>query len=128
MTLIRGVPGSGKSTYASKLLTLNFEADNYFIRPDGFYEFNANSLKHAHEWCYDCAAWHVLRGEFDVSVSNTFTRIWEMQRYIDLAKANGYELEVVRCTGRYPNIHGVPESTVQKMLDRFEDYEGEILK
>ena len=38
LILVRGIPGSGKSTYArnnTSVSGFHLEADNYFIRPDG---------------------------------------------------------------------------------------------
>ncbi len=130
LTLIRGIPGSGKSTFATKIqdaeMAAIFEADNYFIRPCGYYDFNPRLLPNAHKYCYDMTN-ELLNGEVNIIVANTFTRIWEMQKYINLAKEVGAELVVYRCVGRYKNIHGVPEHKVQEMLSRFEDYEGEII-
>ena len=128
LIIVRGVPGSGKSTYVEKFGegTNSVEADEYFYRFDGVYDFNHKLLSNAHEWCYNMAT-KMLRicPTEDMHVANTFTRIWEMQKYIDFAKANNIPFKVVRCTGRYQNVHGVPDKKVQEMLERFEDYEGE---
>jgi adenylate kinase family enzyme len=43
--IMMGLPGSGKSTKAKKLALGNdfiFSTDNYWIRPDGYYDFNAS--------------------------------------------------------------------------------------
>lgn len=128
LIIIRGVPGSGKTTFANNLLfSVNagwFEADQYFIRNDGIYDFNPRLLKNAHEWCFKCVKEYIETA--NCIVSNTFTRKWEMLKYIELAREVGAELVVYRCVGRYKNIHGVPDNKVQEMLDRFEDFEGEI--
>ena len=63
----------------------------------------------------------------EIAVSNTFTQRKEFQKYIDLANAYNYDVEVIRCTGDYGNTHSVPEETLKKMKDRFEDFEGETL-
>ena len=132
LILVRGVPGSGKTTYAEKCINGNYyhnywcEADHYFVRADGVYDFNPKLLKNAHERCYNDAVWALKNyPEDNVVVANTFTRIWEMQKYIDLAKANNIPFKVVRCTGTFQNVHGVPDAKVKEMLARFEDYEGE---
>lgn len=135
LILVRGVPGSGKTTYVEKCINGNYyynywcEADNYFVRADGVYDFNPKLLKNAHEYCYRLAAYFLELSEYSkrevVYVSNTFTRVWEMQKYIDFAKANNIPFKVVRCTGNYQNVHGVPDAKVKEMLARFEDYEGE---
>lgn len=130
LILVRGVPGSGKTTYVKKvsdLLDLHVEADTYFVRADGVYDFNPKLLNNAHEWCYTKVTSNLIDGVKDrnIYVSNTFTRIWEMQKYIDFAKATNTSFKVVRCTGKYKNVHGVPDIKVEQMLERFEDYEGE---
>ena len=84
-------------------------------------------IKNAHKYCFNTVQDWMLNHAKNVAVSNTFTQLWEMQNYLDFAKEMGFEVEVLRCTGEYASEHNVPEATVQKMKDRFEDYEGEIL-
>lgn len=124
--LVRGVPGSGKSTYVQENLSgfLWYEADMYFIRPDGRYEFNPRFIKDAHNWCRSRVV-AAMANKQGVVVSNTFTRKWEMKEYLQMAEDFGYNVEVIRCTGYYQNVHGVPDNKVQEMRDRFEDFEGE---
>ncbi len=53
LVLIRGLPGSGKSTMAKDLATqgyLHFEADMYF-ELDGHYRYDASCIREAHSWC-----------------------------------------------------------------------------
>ena len=48
LILVRGLPGSGKSTEAKKIAKTgyyHFEADQYFITPSGEYKFDKNLLK-----------------------------------------------------------------------------------
>ena len=50
--IVRGLPGSGKSTFAEALVGSDFlvcEADKYFM-VDGEYKFDGSKLKDAHEW------------------------------------------------------------------------------
>ena len=52
--IVRGVPGSGKSTFAKHIWNeyAICEADKYFVdRETGEYKFDATKLKEAHEWC-----------------------------------------------------------------------------
>lgn len=111
ITLIRGAPGSGKSTAARTMKgVMHFETDTYFMR-EGLYDFDPAKLTEAHAWCLKAAKYAVAYGR-SVVVSNTFTRRWELQPYIDLATATGVELVVYRCTGDYGSVHSVPEATV----------------
>lgn len=126
LRLIRGLPGSGKSTFARGTGLLHYEADMFFIQPDGEYKFNPGLIKQAHEWCQNsvrCA----LYARRSVIVSNTFTTLKEMQPYIEFAKKCEADLKVYRMTGNYGSIHNVPDETIERMRNRFEDYEGEIL-
>jgi adenylate kinase family enzyme len=45
--LVRGIPGSGKSTFAKSLGGTHFETDQFFM-VDGKYNFDGSKLKEAH--------------------------------------------------------------------------------
>lgn len=125
LVLIRGVPGSGKSTYAKNNISdyVNLEADMYFMR-DGEYKYDPRKIKDAHRWCFNEAKKNLLAGK-NVVVSNTFTRIFEMQNYIDFAEKHNIKFKVFRMDNQFKNIHGVPDDVLKKMKARFEDYPGE---
>jgi len=124
LTLVRGLPGSGKSTYARKLgLENHFEADMFFEK-DGEYKFDPSKIKDAHEWCQSQTRAALKKGE-SVVVSNTFTQHWELKPYLDMAKELGAEVKVIRMTTDFGNIHGVPEAVINNMKERFEDFPGE---
>lgn len=116
LILVRGLPGSGKSTFASGLIGFShYEADMYFART-GQYLFDATKLKDAHKWCLESAKKDLEDGK-DVVVSNTFTRKWEMQQYLDFSP----DADIITMHGNYNNIHGVPESIIENMRQRWED-------
>lgn len=53
LVLIRGLPGSGKTTMASvpaQVGYAHFEADLFFIT-DGVYSYDASRIRDAHAWC-----------------------------------------------------------------------------
>jgi predicted kinase len=127
LILVRGVPGSGKSTFSSFITSdYHVEADMYFMNPDGEYKFEVEKLADAHQWCHDSVEEkmvHLARREFStIVISNTFTREWEMEAYFQLAKAYGYEVFTVVVENRHggKNTHGCPEETVEAMRARFE--------
>ena len=115
--LIRGVPGSGKTTYAKNLgISDHFEADMWFEQNGGY---DPAKIKQAHEWCQKQAIDAMCAGR-DVVVSNTFTRLWEMKPYKDAARRLGVKVIEKVMTGEWGNVHGVPAEKVLQMRERFE--------
>jgi adenylate kinase family enzyme len=51
--IVRGCPGSGKSTFAKTLGGIHIEADQYFVDADGNYNFDGSKIKNAHAWCLE---------------------------------------------------------------------------
>ncbi|MGF1909573.1 ATP-binding protein [Vibrio kasasachensis] len=121
LTLIRGLPGSGKSTLARRYSAHHFEADMYFVNSAGEYCFDANQLESAHRWCQKQTETALRKGE-DVVVSNTFVRRWEIKPYFELAKRLGAQFEIVECKGEFGNIHGVEQSVIDRMRNRWQEW------
>ena len=79
--IVRGLPGSGKSTFAKTLVGHDFlvcEADKYFM-VNGEYKFDVTKLKEAHESCRNMVETYMkdsmVNDQFyqEIAVSNTFT-------------------------------------------------------
>jgi predicted kinase len=124
--IVRGLPGSGKSTFAKTLGGTHFETDNFFM-VDGEYKFDVTKLKDAHEWCQNSVnTAMILNITTDLNdtivVSNTFTQEWEMKPYFDMAERYNYRVHTIIVENRHDskNIHGVPEEKLQQMKDRFQ--------
>jgi len=139
----RGLPGSGKSTYARELQEkyhdscFVYSTDDYWLRPDGEYDFNIELLGQSHVWNQRRAC-ETMEDEMDygwdtiIVIDNTNTMFKEMKPYIYSALEFGYDIEFVvpdtswawdveECFMR--NNHGVPYSTILKMYQRFESNE-----
>jgi predicted kinase len=125
LILLRGVPGSGKSSFAKSIstaLTGHVEADMFFMK-DGEYKFDITKLKEAHAWCQNqVRQWMGPHGLDDIIVSNTFTQEWEMEAYYKLAKEHGYVVFSLIVENRHGGVnqHGVPDDKLQAMKDRFD--------
>jgi predicted kinase len=127
LVIIRGIPGSGKSTYAAECYPryIKLEADMYFINRNGDYKFDGAKIKDAHDWCFKTAC-ILMNNGYNVVVSNTFTRVSKMQNYLDHAKSVNILVNVIRMNNDFGSIHNVPVEVIQNMKDRFEDYPNEI--
>lgn len=124
LTIIRGIPGSGKSTYAKNHYhCLHLENDMFHIH-NGKYEFDTKVQKKAVEWCMTMCD-NALANGLDVVVSNTFTKKAFIDAYKKIAEKYDANFEVIRCTGNYQNLHNVPKFVFENMKNNFEDYDGE---
>ncbi len=130
--IVRGIPGSGKSTFAKMLVGEDFlvcEADKYFIdKETGEYNFDFTKITEAHKFCQDTVETYMkdslVNDQFyrEIVVSNTFTQEWEMEHYIELAKKYEYTVFTIIVENRHggKNVHGVPDEVLTKMRERFE--------
>lgn len=136
LILVRGIPGSGKTTFVKKqmkadnpCLTFHFEADMYFEKYNPFtkqmdYNFDASKLTIAHKICQEKTLRALSLGG-KVYVSNTFTTIKEMEPYVIMARNLGARIEIHEMSevpvieGKQKNIHGVPTEVIEKMLKRW---------
>lgn len=125
LLIVRGVSGSGKSTFSRNFKDFkHFEADMYFMK-NGVYQFDGTKLGAAHGWCQSSVQKALESGD-KVIVSNTFTTHREIKPYVDMAKSLGVVFMVVKCIGKWRNEHNVPDEVLQKMRDRWQNYEEEV--
>ena len=132
---VRGVAGSGKSTFAKTLGCPVYEADQYFMvhrdfetneiigrnQTNGVYNFDPTKLKEAHESCRRSVESSMIDSLPKIAVANTFTQEWEMESYFELAKKYNYTVFTIIIENRHngKNVHNVPEDKIQQMKNRF---------
>ena len=131
--LFRGLPGSGKSSAAEDLELDAIAADDWFLTPEGVYEFSAAGLTAAHLDCQTRCA-RELKECADtpqggiVAVTNTFSTRWELEPYLLMAAHYGAWVYVVdlfdsgRTDRELANLttHGVPIEGIAGMRARWE--------
>lgn len=136
VVFVRGAPGAGKSTLAKKIQNIVgarnssiYETDDYWIRPDGFYDFNFKRLSEAHEWNFNRFVHDVvIDGYASIPiVSNTSIKANQMAEYIRCMKEN-VNILVVECHNDYGSIHSVPEETVTRMKQNFETSDDDYVR
>ena len=135
--ILSGVSGAGKSTFANQARRRApiLSADDFFITPEGKYEFNPSLLPDAHAWCLRHYARAVLNAR--ATCDNTNTSLVEIAPYLALALAEYRKVVVAVFMPHYPgerskaahhaveaciarNKHGVPPHVVWAQRDRVE--------
>ncbi len=116
--LVRGAPSSGKTTYAKTHFPnhIIIQADQFFMIGDD-YVYDHGKISAAHDWCL----WRCKNAKRPFVVCNTFSRYWEMKPYL-LVWPN---IKILRMTGEYQNVHGVPDDKVAAIRRRMEPILGE---
>lgn len=124
LILVRGVPGSGKTTFAEYIAKYNdavvCTADDFFINEKGEYKFNADRLGFAHHQCMVKCENAMKEGK-PVIVGNTSTTEKEVNPYMVMAEKYDYFVFSVIVENRHGgvNSHGVPDEKIVIMRNRF---------
>ena len=115
--ILRAVPGSGKTTLAEAIKSLNISdvticcADDYFYLNDqGTYQFDLDKLHLAHSYCRQSFDEALQHNKSFIIVANTNTKTKDFKYYETKAKENGYLVSSVVVENRHGNsdVHNVP--------------------
>ena len=122
LIVLRGLPGSGKSTYqrAHFPAAVVASADLYFMVGEE-YRFNPALLPEAHGACCRTVVGALQAGTSLIIVDNTAISAVEIAPYILLAQAYGYDAEIItlRCdpaVAAARNTHGVPVGVILERM------------
>lgn len=129
VVFMRGISGSGKSTYIKKFWEMQnyavVSADSFFMKPDGKYNFDITLLGQAHKFCMNEFIRHLTENKVDfLIVDNTNTRNKELAPYIKIASVLPYVklfIVALRCDPQVAfkrNQHGVPLEVIERMQNR----------
>ena len=140
LIIVRGLPGSGKTTFGTWLRGLvnmypkrvgaTFSADDFFIADSGDYVFQPDLLGAAHSQCqrglrafmhtYSLKGADYLEGIVAI-VHNTSTTEKELKPYLELAEEYDYQVTSLIVENRHGNksVHNVPEEAIDRMKQRF---------
>jgi len=127
--LVRGLPGSGKTTFAETIFGKDnvYSADDFFTDSEGGYYYNPSRIQEAHLFCLGNVKQRMIYDTDNaftstIAVANTFTQEWEMEKYYIIAKQYGYTVHTIVVENRHggKNVHDVPDEKIETMRNRFE--------
>lgn len=138
--IMRGIPGSGKSTYVNRNVVMGISkevvvcsADHYHMEGN-VYQFRKENVQKAHDAClkkfldtvqkptYFCEHFQKERDLQYVVVDNTNITTAEIAPYYRLAQVLGFSVQIIRVevspiVACRRNVHDVPAETVFRMYD-----------
>lgn len=120
LIIVRGLPGSGKSTFSKLLSKAICSADDYLM-VNGEYLWSEDKLYKAHKWCQrKCERFMKFEAK-RVVVDNTSIKSRDLKPYYKLAEKYGYLVHSVIVENRHggANIHNCSEELIEEKRKKF---------
>jgi len=125
LLLLRGLPGSGKSSLAEILSEKGkhpqYSIDDYFINSRGEYVFEFDKNHLAYKECQKKVEESMNSEAPFIIVHNVFSMEWEWEPYFKLASKYSYRVHVVCVENHHggKNVHDVSQEQLEKMAAKF---------
>lgn len=136
LTIVRGLPGSGKSTYARKLAAetgaMLIEPDALFVR-GGVYRYAPWQYAEAQKWSFELVVDATNFGGADVVYADVLPKKEDVQSIISQYKYRCYNVQVTVIDmplltvdeSMARNRHNVRREDIERMAREWEPWEGQ---
>ena len=121
LVILRGLPGSGKTTFAELFKAPICSADDYLM-VDGKYVWSQPGVVRAHALCQEKCQRLMIDGEPLIVISNMNVKPRDMRPYTKLAEEFNYKVFSVVVENRHGGVndHGVTEEMLADIEERFQ--------
>lgn len=130
LIFLRGLPGSGKSDIAKKLVEKGIihSTDHYLIK-NGKYEFDRDNIAKYHYYNLVNSIRSMKKGISPIIIDNTNIAASSCINYVEQGKMYGYEIVIIEPDTPWAfdveelvirNSHNVPRDTIIDMLQKYE--------
>jgi predicted kinase len=131
LIILRGLPGSGKSDIAKKLVGngVIHSTDNYLIK-NGVYEFDNENIAKYHYYNLMDSIRSMKKGVSPIIIDNTNITVSSCINYVEQGKMYGYEIVIIEPDTPWAfdveelvkrNSHDVPKDRIIDMLQKYEE-------
>jgi predicted kinase len=122
VVIVRGISGSGKTTYVAEELPDAFviSSDALYVDRKGDYKFQRRRVGEVHEKCLTEFRAALGRREQLIAIDKCNLSWAAIKPYVQLATEHGYKVSVVTIacdvdTAFRRNVHGTPRNKIQQM-------------
>lgn len=131
LIILRGLPGSGKSDIAKKLVGngIIHSTDSYLTK-NGRYEFDQENIAKYHHYNLMSSIRSMKKGISPIIIDNTNIVALHCLNYVEQGKMYGYEIVIIEPEAPWAfdveelvkrNSHDVPRDTIIDMLQKYEE-------
>src|SRR3990167_3573012 len=130
LIILRGLPGSGKSDIAKKLVEngIIHSTDDFLIK-NGKYEFDRDNIVKYHYYNLMSSIRSMKKGISPIIIDNTNITAYSCINYVEQGKMYGYEIVIIEPDTSWAfdveelvkrNSHNVRRETIIDMLQKYD--------